>query len=81
MLVRVDRLAGGNLGDVKRVGAGISELRINYGPGYRVYYLQEGDKLIVLLCGGDKSAQCDDIKNARRIADEWKETRSDAQDR
>ena len=73
------RLAAGNPGDVKPVGAGISELRINYGPGYRVYYLQDGDKLIVLLCGGDKSTQDDDIKNAKRIAKEWKETRNDDQ--
>ena len=63
------------------VGEGISELRINYGPGYRVYYLQDGDKLIVLLCGGDKSTQDDDIKNERRIAKEWKETRNDDQHR
>ena len=81
VLVRIDRLAAGNPGDVKPVGAGISELRINYGPGYRVYYLRDGDKLIVLLCGGDKSTQDDDIKNARRIAKEWKETRNDDQDR
>ena len=81
VLVRIDRLAAGNPGDVKPVGEGISELRINYGPGYRIYYLQDGDKLIVLLCGGDKSTQDDDIKNARRIAKEWKETRNDDQDR
>ena len=80
VLVRIDRLAAGNPGDVKPVGAGISELRINYGPGYRVYYLQGGDTLIVLLCGGDKSTQDDDIKNAQRIAKEWKETRNDDQD-
>ena len=81
VLVRIDRLVGGNPGDVKPVGEGISELRINYGPGYRVYYLRDGDKLIVLLCGGDKSTQDDDIKNARRIAKEWKETRNDDQHR
>ena len=81
VLVRIDRLADGNPGDVKPVGEGISELRINYGPGYRVYYLRDGDKLIVLLCGGDKSTQDDDIKNARRIAKEWKETRNDDQHR
>ena len=81
VLVRIDRLAAGNPGDVKPVGAGISELRIDYGPGYRVYYLRDGDKLIVLLCGGDKSTQDDDIKNARRIAKEWKETRNDDQHR
>jgi putative addiction module killer protein len=81
VLVRIDRLAGGNPGDVKPVGEGISELRINYGPGYRVYYLQVGDELILLLCGGDKSNQDVDIKNAKRIAKEWKETRNDEQDR
>jgi putative addiction module killer protein len=81
VLVRIDRLADGNPGDVSPVGAGISELRINYGPGYRVYYLQGGDELIVLLCGGDKSGQDDDIKNARRIAKEWKEARNDDQER
>ncbi|MGI9157190.1 MAG: type II toxin-antitoxin system RelE/ParE family toxin [Marmoricola sp.] len=68
VLVGVDRLAAGNPGDVKPVGGGISELRIDYGPGYRVYYLQEGDKLILLLCGGDKSTQDSDIKDAQRIA-------------
>ena len=66
---------------LKPVGEGISELRINYGPGYRVYYLRDGDKLIVLLCGGDKAPQDDDIKNARRIVKEWKETRNDDQHR
>ena len=59
--VRVDRLAAGNPGDVRSVGNGVSELRISYGPGYRVYYLQEGQRLIVLLCGGDKSRQPRDI--------------------
>ena len=72
VLVRIDRLALGNPGDVKPVGSGISELRINYGPGYRVYYLQDGERLVVLLCGGDKSTQPDDIMKAREIADEWR---------
>lgn len=71
VLVRIDRLAG-NPGDVKPVGEGISELRIAYGPGYRVYYLQEGQRLIVLLCGGDKSSQQKDIDEAKRIAADWK---------
>jgi len=70
--VRIDRLAAGNPGDVKPVGSGISELRIDYGPGYRVYYLQEGQRLIVLLCGGDKSSQQKDIEEAKRIAADWK---------
>lgn len=72
VLVRIDRLAAGNPGDVKPVGGGISELRIDYGPGYRVYYLQDGPQLILLLCGGDKSSQRQDIEEAHRIAEEWK---------
>lgn len=79
MLVRIDRLAAGNPGDVKPVGNGISELRITYGPGYRVYYLQAGNELILLLCGGDKSSQDDDIATAKRIANEWKDTNDDEQ--
>lgn len=70
--VRVDRLAAGNPGDVKPVGAGISELRIDYGPGYRVYYMIEARRLIVLLCGGDKTDQQRDIDQAKRIAEEWR---------
>lgn len=77
--VRIDRLAAGNPGDVKSVGGGVSELRIDYGPGYRVYYLQEGARLILLLCGGDKSSQGNDIKDAQRIAQEWKEAKKDEQ--
>jgi putative addiction module killer protein len=67
---RVRRLALGNPGDVKPVGAGVSELRIHYGPGYRVYYVQRGDLLIVLLCGGDKRAQANDIALALKLANE-----------
>jgi putative addiction module killer protein len=66
--VRIDRLIQGNPGDVRPVGSGISELRIPYGPGYRVYYLQEGQRLIILLCGGDKSTQSADIAQAKEIA-------------
>jgi len=72
VLVRIERLAAGNPGDVKPVGHGVSELRIDYGPGYRVYYLQRGGELIVLLCGGDKSSQADDIERAQRIAADWR---------
>lgn len=75
--IRIDRLVGGNPGDVRPVGSGISELRIDYGPGYRVYYLQEGDTLVLLLCGGDKSSQDQDIAEAARIARWWKEARAD----
>ena len=70
--VRIDRLAVGNPGDVKPVGSGISELRIDYGPGYRVYYLHEGQRLILLLYGGDKSSQQKDIEEAKRMAADWK---------
>ncbi len=70
ILKRIDRRANGNPGDVKPVGQGVSELRLTYGPGYRVYYLQEADRLILLLCGGDKSTQQKDIEKARRLADE-----------
>lgn len=78
--MRIDRLAAGNPGDVKPVGGGISELRIDYGPGYRVYYLREGEKLILLLCGGDKPSQGNDIKDAQRIAAEWKDAKNDEQE-
>jgi len=72
VLVRIDRLALGSPGDVKPVGAGISELRIDHGAGYRVYYLQDGQQLVLLLCGGDKSSQRRDIDQAHRIAEEWR---------
>ena len=67
---RVRRLALGNPGDVKPVGGGVSELRIHYGPGYRVYYVQRGNLLIVLLCGGDKPSQTNDIALALKLAKE-----------
>lgn len=72
ILVRIDRLAAGNPGDVRPVGEGVSELRIDYGPGYRVYYVQQGEVVIVLLVGGDKSTQDNDIVQAKRLADEWR---------
>ena len=65
---RLERLAGGNPGDVAPVGKGVSELRINYGPGYRVYFRQRGRDLIILLAGGDKRTQAQDIKTALRLA-------------
>jgi putative addiction module killer protein len=68
ILVRIERLASGNAGDVKPVGEGISEMRIDYGPGYRVYYTKRGNELIILLAGGDKSSQSGDIKTALRLA-------------
>ncbi len=65
--VRIRRLSLGNPGDVKAVGKGVSELRIDYGPGYRVYYTKHGQRLIVLLAGGDKATQKQDIKRALEI--------------
>ncbi len=69
--VRIDRLSLGNPGDVRPVGDGVSELRIDYGPGYRVYFLQMGETYILLLCGGDKSTQNNDIAKAKALAREW----------
>jgi putative addiction module killer protein len=65
---RIDRLASGNPGDVAPVGHGISELRINFGPGYRVYFVKQGKNIVLLLCGGDKSTQAQDIKAAKLLA-------------
>lgn len=67
---RIERLGLGNPGDVKAVGEGVSEMRIQYGPGYRVYYKQTGKRIMLLLCGGDKASQDKDIKRARDIAAE-----------
>ena len=66
--IRIERLAAGNPGDVEPVGEGVSELRINCGPGYRVYFKQSGRELIILLAGGDKRTQTKDIKTALRLA-------------
>ena len=63
ILVRIERLAGGNPGDVKAVGEGVSELRIDYGPGYRVYYKKQSRNVVILLAGGDKQTQAKDIRN------------------
>ncbi len=68
VLARIERLAGGNPGDVGPVGEGVSELRIDYGPGYRVYYKERGQSLVILLAGGDKHSQARDIKTALRLA-------------
>jgi putative addiction module killer protein len=65
---RIERLTAGNPGDVNAVGEGVSELRIDYGPGYRVYYKKHGQKAVILLAGGDKSTQAKDIKTALRLA-------------
>lgn len=68
--VRIRRLSLGNLGDVKPVGEGVSELRIHYGPGYRVYFTQRGETLVILLAGGDKRTQDRDIESALNLARE-----------
>ena len=67
---RIDRLQDGNAGDVKAIGSGVSEMRLTYGPGYRVYFTRLGSELIVLLAGGDKGSQSDDIREAIRLAKE-----------
>ena len=66
--VRIERLAAGNPGDVQPVGEGVSELRIDYGPGYRVYFKKTGSEVLILLAGGDKRTQDADIKTALRLA-------------
>jgi putative addiction module killer protein len=68
ILARIERLAVGNPGDVKPVGEGVSELRIDYGPGYRIYFIIQRRQIIILLAGGDKSSQATDIKTALRLA-------------
>ncbi len=68
--IRIDRIELGNLGDHHSIGDGVSELRITYGPGYRIYYVIRGREIIILLCGGDKSGQNKDIKRAKKLAQE-----------
>lgn len=70
---RLDRLAIGNAGDVRPVGGGVSEMRIDYGPGYRVYFMRRGPLLLLLLCGGDKRTQHQDIQRALAMAAELEE--------
>jgi putative addiction module killer protein len=70
---RLDRLAYGHEGDVESVATGIGELRINFGPGYRIYFHKHGRAIVVLLCSGDKSTQTKDIKAAKRLLAEWGE--------
>ena len=71
--IRIRRLSLGNAGDVKPVGEGVSELRINHGPGYRVYFMQRGELVILLLAGGDKSTQDKDIRKAKDLANDFQE--------
>lgn len=70
--MRLERLAQGNTGQVGPIGGGLFELKIDTGPGYRVYCLQHGDTLVLLLCGGDKSTQQKDIDRAHQLAEEWR---------
>ena len=67
--IRIRRVSLGNYGDVRPVGKGVSELRIDYGPGYRVYFLRRGNIVVILLCGGDKSTQATDIRLAQELAE------------
>ena len=76
--VRIRRLSLGNFGDVKPVGEGVSEARIDYGPGYRLYFVRRGKEVIVLLCGGDKRTQAEDIKSAKAMAKQLKSEDDDA---
>ncbi len=71
--MRIDRMALGNAGDVKPAREGISEMRVDFGPGYRVYFIQRGHLRIVLLAGGDKGSQDADIERAIKIAKDWKD--------
>lgn len=70
ILVRIGRIESGNFGDAKPVGGGVSELRLQFGPVYRVYYTMQGETVTILLCGGDKSTQDRDIERAKKIAKE-----------
>jgi putative addiction module killer protein len=74
ILARLRSAIEGNLGDCKPVGRGVLEMRIQTGPGYRIYFLRQGSKLIVLLCAGDKSTQREDIDRAQRMSAEWTES-------
>ena len=68
--IRIRRLSLGNFGDAKFLGGGIGELRVGYGPGYRVYFMRRGEKTVILLCGGDKRSQAGDIRTAKALAKE-----------
>ncbi len=68
---RIKRLASGNFGDAKAIGGGVEELRLHFGPGYRVYFLRKGNTIIVLLIGGDKGTQAQDINRAKELAEDW----------
>jgi putative addiction module killer protein len=69
IVARIRRMEQGNLGDSKSLGAGLMEMRINYGPGYRIYYVHRGAKVVILMCAGDKRTQRQDIKRARELVE------------
>jgi putative addiction module killer protein len=70
---RLDRVKDGNFGTLRGVGETVSELKIDYGPGYRVYFTRRGELIVLLLCGGDKSTQSKDIEHAKKLAREWED--------
>lgn len=72
ILIRIKRFEQGNLGDVKPVGEGVSEARLKYGPGYRLYFIQRGDEIVILLCGGTKRTQASDITSAKILAKDFR---------
>ena len=71
IMAHIDRIKTGNFGNSRSVGGGVSELKINFGPGYRVYYLRDGGAVVILLCGGDKGSQATDILRAQRYAEDY----------
>ena len=71
ILIRIERMREGNFGDINSIGDGYSELKIHQGKGYRVYFANRNNQIILLLCGGDKTTQQDDIKKAKQIAKQW----------
>lgn len=72
ILGRLTRLSSGLPGDITSLGGGLSELRVHCGPGYRIYFVQQGQQLVVLLCGGDKGSQSRDVRLARQLARQWR---------
>jgi putative addiction module killer protein len=74
--VRIDRVQAGNFGDARSVGAGVMELRINYGPGYRVYFARDGNTVVLLLCGGDKSTQDEDIQTSKTFWEDFQQRKA-----
>ena len=73
IVARLESAGAGHFGDVRSVGEGVSEMRIHYGPGYRLYFIRSGTEVIVLLCGGDKASQRRDIERAKRMSQEWRD--------